>query len=77
MSELAVGILADQLHDELCGISPERAKECYYYNGTNSNAVRHRKYYQDMGHELFTKLEPEIGGANVWPVIKTVIDVII
>lgn len=64
-----ITILANDIHDEQCGMGRD-PKECYYYS---PGTARHQEYYHQKARELFTKLEPLIGAANVWPVIKIVL----
>ena len=58
--------LAFALHEERCYNAPD----CHRYRA----ASPHQGYYIDMAQRLITRLEPEIGIANVLPVVRIVME---
>ena len=56
-------LLARLIHDEMCSDTPGCARK-----------GEHEQYYRDRAAALIAALEPEIGIANVFTVVRAVID---
>ena len=59
--------LADILHGELCCDVPA----CGRWDNASSG---HRQYYRDKARSVITRLEPEIGIANVFTAARVLMD---
>lgn len=56
--------VADLIHEEVC----TRIRPCGYPGN------RHGAYYQDRARNIYEKLEPEIGAANVLHAVKVILE---
>lgn len=65
--------LADIIHDSLCGEIYAAGAECPCYVAGDL----HYRYYQDRAKALTEALAPQIGHANVLPVVRAVLDELI
>lgn len=68
-------MMADSLLEQLAGLLHEKqcsdAPACGRWNSTSPG---HREHYRDQARNIFTRLEPEIGYANVMGVVAVILD---
>jgi hypothetical protein len=70
---MSVAEVADFLHRELCYDDAHHPGKCSRYE----RETPHRDYYYEHARQLWTRLEPEIGAANVLLAVRTVVEVVL
>lgn len=68
--ETGAGGLADVIHAELCG--SDDGWECRRY--ARGAGDSHWEFYQVKARAVYSRLEPEIGGANVELAVRIVLE---